>query len=172
MKRTKISLLIIIGIILTSCGRKPTVFRTDTYKGYSVQVPTYMTLKDKGWIFDNGKKLEFIQMYVADADSMNLQENLSSLIKMNTTKDKKLLGMQFQEQKDSTANGNQFLWSLYTMNNNKNTSGYKVMTYYVFAVTRIRNKIIAFQSFALGRNNQQDMEKTVLSIQPTKSEVQ
>ena len=72
--------------------------------------------------------------------------------------------MEFQEQKKLTANNNQYLISFYKLNNNKNPSGYKVMSYYVFAMVEIKDKIIAFESNSLQHNNQVDMEKSILSI--------
>jgi hypothetical protein len=150
---------------LISCADKQTVFNIFNCGEYSIEIPNYYYQEGDGkWLYTKNNSIEYLFFHEPMNDNMSLNNALSLLLKMNISKNPKLNFMEFQQQKNLTVNNNQYLISFYEMNNNKNPNGYKVMSYFIFAVAKINDKIIFVETYSTGRNNQANMEKSVLSI--------
>jgi len=155
--------LILLFGFLDSCNQKPKEFKPATFLTYSLDVPNHLTLIKEGkWKYNQDNKIEYFELIESDTENKSLEEHLNLWINFNKEKNPKLLNSQLQDRK--TSNSNNTLVRFYQLNNNPNPDGYKVMTYYVYAVKKINDKIIFFQSTSLGSNNQDDMEKTILSL--------
>ena len=158
---------LITALMISSCKQEPTVFITDNFnKKYSVQIPNYFSKEEgKGWIYNVDNNLRYIKINEMSADSGSLEGVFNKLIKLRSENSETFQNAEFQERKENALNNSKSLIAFYKKNNNKNPTGYKVMSYFVFGVIQVADKFIVVESVALGgKNNQPDIEKFILSF--------
>lgn len=162
MKKIALHLMYLsIVISCLSCDNQQTTFITKSFNNdYSIEIPSYMTDQEDGrWLF-NDKQLRWIKILKLNTLNSSYDEFIDNILR----NEELYQGSILQKQEVIKSENIEGLIKFYSKNNNKNPTGYKVMSYIVLAILEIENEVIFIEAFAIGSNISKDFEKTILSI--------
>jgi hypothetical protein len=144
-----------------SCENQQTTFITKTFNNdYSIEIPSYMSDQEDGkWLYQD-KQLRWIRVLKLNTLNSSYNEIIDNVLR----NEELYQGSILQKEEVIKSENMVGLIKFYSKNNNKNPTGYKVMSYVVLAILEIEDEVIFIDAFAIGSNISKDFEKSILSI--------
>jgi hypothetical protein len=162
------SAILMLLLFSLGCQQSPTEFTVYNFLNYTIEIPkNFVKEGQTKWVFTKDPILKYVMVYDPIKAIMSNEQYLE-VLKTNATDAFGYIRLEFQRKENVNIGGVDFLISYYKMNHNKNSGGFPVMSYHVFATVLVNNSLIAIESFSLGANNQAEMRHSVLSIKPSK----